>query len=84
MKLAEHAAPPASCATHTPAELQNCVPVHVSGSCAFVIVVHAPVPAAHAVHAAVHAEEAQQYPSLHKPNAHIAFALHAAPAGLGT
>jgi hypothetical protein len=36
------------------------VPVQESGSCAFEIVLHAPVPGAHAVHAPLHVPMKQQ------------------------
>jgi hypothetical protein len=55
------------------------VPVQLSASCAFVIVLHAPVPDAHVVHAPVHEAEPQQKPPLQTFDEHCALNVHACP-----
>jgi hypothetical protein len=56
------------------------VPAQVSESCPFVIVLHAPVPDAHAVHAPLQVDEPQQKPLLQTFDEHWPLKVHACPA----
>jgi hypothetical protein len=74
---AEHDVP--FVALHTPVASHVLMPVHVSGSDAFITATHAPVPETHVMHVPLHAPE-QQTPSSHTLERQSPPSVHELPA----